>query len=165
MTLSPDRQRDVDVDIGSRGDHSITVVRFALPGRLGGCCCRLLECLLGFTVPLGPFLLQLGFRLEDVPRHGQISLADSVEEPHFRSAFGLGRRQAVVNELGLVPMGRPVFGAVGTVKDGLELREGRATVPIVASLDMELARVRPAIARHRGSKRHVCGCKSQVPGR
>ena len=143
----------------------MTILRFTLLGCLGGCCCRLFECLFSLAFSFRPFLFQLVFRLENVARYGQVPLADGVEEPHLGSAFGLGRRQAVMNELSLIPMGRPVFGAVGTVKDGLELREGRATVPIVASLDMELARVRPAIARHRGSKRHVCGCKSQVPGR
>lgn len=91
-------------------------------------------------------------------RHGEITLADSVEQPHLGSAFGLRWRQSIVDELSFVPVSRAIFGAVSAVEDGLELRYGRATMAIVsASLNVKITRVRPVVASARGQLRH-CGC-------
>jgi hypothetical protein len=137
VAVGPDRDREVDVDVGS-------LIGFALArsasGRLCSRCCQLLERLLGFALSLGPFLLQLGFNLEEVCRHTQVPFVYRIEEPHLRGSFGLGRLAAVMQELGLVPVSRGVLRAIGAVEESFEFRDGRTTVTIMAAgLDIEFS--------------------------
>ena len=78
---------------------------------------------------------------------------DGVVESHARHGLGLGRRQPVVNKLGLEPVGRMVL--VGTALEvSLQLRGRGAPMSIVpARLGVEVAAGESeAVARH-------CGCQ------